>query len=137
MLTELTADGGVATVVIASERMPLGSAITLALLFVASGTVVALLSAKLANQTVGRNRLMGLRLPSTMRSDAAWQAGQQAFAPFGIAAGLGAGLLGAALLLRPTRGVAITIASAASIWLVVLPAIGAFLGDLAAKDAAD
>lgn len=77
---------------------------------------------------------MGLRLPSTLRSQEAWHAGQRAFAPFGIAAGLGCGLLGGALLLRPNEGVAVVLASLASIWLVVLPGIGAFMGDLAAKD---
>ena len=77
---------------------------------------------------------MGLRLPSTLRSDEAWHAGQKAFAPFGLAAGLGCAVLGAGLLLRPSAGVAVVLGSLASIWLVVLPGIGAFMGDLAAKD---
>lgn len=123
------------TTVMASERMPWGSALVLAALFVASGALVALLSWRLADGSVGRNRLMGLRLPSTMRSDRAWEAGQRAFAPFGLAAGIGCAVFGATLLLRPTEGLAVVIASVASIWLVVLPAIGAFVGDQAAKDA--
>lgn len=120
---------------LAAERMPVGAAVILAALFVVSGVLVALLSKRLADGSIGRNRLMGLRLPSTMRSPDAWAAGQRAFAPFGIAAGTGCALLGASLLLRPSRGWAILIASLASIWLVVLPAIGAFMGDLAAKEA--
>jgi uncharacterized membrane protein len=115
--------------------MPLGAALTLAALFVVSGLLVAVLSQRLASGSIVRNRLVGLRLPSTMSSDAAWDAGQRAFAPYGVAAGVGCALLGAALLLRPSEGLAIVIASAASIWLVVLPAIGAFAGDLAAKEA--
>lgn len=122
-------------VVLAGERMPLGSAAVLAGLFVLSGVLVAVLSWKLRSGSIGRNRVVGLRLPSTLRSDAAWEAGQRAFAPFGVAAGVGCAVLGAALLLRPTEGVALVIASAASIWLVVLPAIGGFMGDIAAKDA--
>ena len=43
--------------------------------------------------------------------------------------------VGAGLLLRPSEGVAVVLGSLASIWLVVLPGIGAFMGDLAAKDA--
>lgn len=115
--------------------MPWPGAVGLALLFVIAGGLVAGLSRKLASGSIGRNGVMGLRLPSTLRTDEAWHAGQKAFAPFGIAAGLGCAALGAGLLLRPSEGVAVLLASLASIWLVVLPAIGAFLGDLAAKDA--
>lgn len=115
--------------------MPWPAAIGLALLFIVAGGLVAVLSRKLAAGSVGRNKSMGLRLPSTLRSDEAWLAGQRAFAPFGVAAGVGCALLGAGLLLRPSEGVAVVIGSLASIWLVVLPGIGAFMGDLAAKDA--
>ena len=121
---------------LASERMPMGSAVLLGGLFVLSGILVAVLSRKLASGSIGRNRTMGLRLRSTMRSDAAWEAGQRAFAPYGVAAGAGCAVLGSALLLRPTEGLAVFIASAASVWLVVLPALGALMGDMAAKDAA-
>ncbi len=100
----------------------------------ASGVLVIALSRKLAGGTIGRNSVSGLRLASTLRSDEAWHAGQRAFAPYGAAAGAGSALLGASLLLRPSQGLAITVASAASVWLVVLPAIGAFMGDLAAKE---
>ena len=115
--------------------MPLVGAIGLALLFIVAGALVAGLSRKLASGTVGRNATMGLRLTSTLRSEAAWHAGQKAFAPFGIAAGVGCAALGAGLLFRPNQGVAVVLASLASIWLVVLPGFGAFMGDLAAKDA--
>jgi uncharacterized membrane protein len=115
--------------------MPWPSAIALATLFVVAGTLVAVLSKRLGGGSVGPNHGMGLRLPSTFRSDEAWHAGQRAFAPFGIAGGVGTAVLGASLLLRPGQGLAITIASAAAIWLVVLPGIGAFMGDLAAKEA--
>ena len=124
-----------ADVVGASERMPLGGAAVLAALFVVSGPLVAVLSWRLAAGSIERNHLMGLRLPSTMRSKAAWAAGQRAFGPWGIAAGVGTATLGSTLLLRPPEGWAVFIASAASIWLVVLPAIGAFQGDQAAKRA--
>lgn len=120
-----------------STQMPWSVAIGLALLFIVAGGLVAGLSRKLANGSVGRNGAMGLRLPSTLRSEAAWHAGQQAFAPFGLAAGIGCAALGAGLLLRPSQGIAVTLASLASIWLVVLPGFGAFLGDLAAKDVSD
>lgn len=125
-----------ATAVVGAEstRMPWPAAIVLASLFVISGALVAAVSRKLGSGSVDRNRWMGLRLPSTLASEAAWRAGQQAFAPFGVAAGAGCALLGAGLLLRPSQGVAVVVASLASIWLVVLPGIGAFLGDLAAKD---
>ncbi len=115
-------------------RMPWAAAIGLAGLFVLAGGLVAALSRKLASGSVGRNQRMGLRLPSTLQSDEAWHAGQRAFAPFGVAAGAGCALLGAGLLLRPSEGLAVVLASLASIWLVVLPGFGAFLGDLAAKD---
>lgn len=131
----MMAESVLTPVVLAGERMPLGSAAMLAGLFVLSGVLVAVLSWKLRSGSIGRNRVVGLRLPSTLRSDAAWEAGQRAFAPFGVAAGVGCAVLGAALLLRPTEGVALVIASAASIWLVVVPAIGGFMGDIAAKDA--
>ena len=117
--------------------MPWAGAIGLALLFIVAGGLVAGLSRKLASGSVGRNAMMGLRLPSTLRSEEAWHAGQQAFAPFGLAAGLGCAALGAGLLLRPNEGVAVMLASLASIWLVVLPGLGAFLGDLAAKEISD
>ena len=117
-----------------STRMPWPSAIILAVLFIAAGVVVAAVSRKLAGGTIDRNSLLGLRLPSTLRSDDAWHAGQRAFATYGVAAGAGSALLGASLLLRPSQGLAVTVASAASVWLVVLPAIGAFMGDLAAKE---
>ncbi len=120
---------------LAAERMPMGSAALLGGLFMVSGLLVAWLSRKLASGSIGRNRVMGLRLRSTMRSDAAWDAGQRAFAPYGVAAGVGCALLGSTLLLRPTEGLGVVIASAASIWLVVFPALGALMGDLAAKDA--
>lgn len=130
-------DSGANTFAAESTRMPWLGAIALALLFIVAGGLVAGLSRKLANGTVGRNAAMGLRLPSTLRSEAAWHAGQRAFAPFGVAAGIGCALLGAGLLFRPSEGVAVLLASLASIWLVVLPGFGAFLGDLAAKDAKD
>lgn len=118
-----------------SSRAPWASAIVLAGLFVVAGLLVAALSRKLGSGSVGRNGAMGLRLNSTLQSDEAWHAGQRAFAPFGIAAGVGCAVLGAALLFRPSEGVTVVLASLASIWLVVLPGIGAFMGDLAAKDA--
>lgn len=118
-----------------ADRMPWAGAIGLALLFVVAGGLVAGLSRKLANGSVGRNGGMGLRLPSTLASDEGWHAGQKAFAPFGVAAGIGCAVLGAGLLFRPGQGAAVLLASLASIWLVVLPGFGAFLGDLAAKDA--
>lgn len=118
-----------------ATQMPWAVAILLALLFIIAGGLVASLSRKLAKGSVDRNQAMGLRLPSTLRSEEAWHAGQQAFAPFGVAAGLGCAALGAGLLFRPSQGLAILLASLASIWLVVLPGFGAFLGDLAAKDA--
>lgn len=130
-------DSGANTFAAESTRMPWPGAIGLALLFIVAGGLVAGLSRKLASGTVGRNASMGLRLPSTLRSEAAWHAGQRAFAPFGVAAGIGCALLGAGLLFRPSEGVAVLLASLASIWLVVLPGFGAFLGDLAAKDAND
>ena len=128
-------DSNASVVAAESTRMPWPGAIGLALLFIVAGGLVAGLSRKLASGTVGRNAAMGLRLPSTLRSEAAWNAGQKAFAPFGLAAGVGCAALGAGLLFRPSEGVAIVLASLASIWLVVLPGFGAFLGDLAAKDA--
>lgn len=121
-------------IAVEANRMPWPGAIGLALLFIIAGGLVAGLSRKLASGSVGRNGLMGLRLPSTLRSDEAWHAGQKTFAPFGMAAGIGCAVLGAGLLFRPGQGTAVLLASLASIWLVVLPGIGAFLGDLAAKD---
>ena len=135
MLTESSLETLPQVLAAEAERMPWAGAIGLSAIFVVAGGLVAALSRKLASGSVGRNRLMGLRLPSTLQSEAAWHAGQVAFAPFGIAAGVGSALLGATLLFRPTEGLAIVIASLASIWLVVLPGIGAFMGDLAAKDA--
>ncbi len=123
--------------VIADDRMPLVGAIVIAVAFVVSGVLVAMLSRRLTRGDIGRNPAMGLRLTSTLRSDAAWRAGQAAFAPYGIAAGVGCAVLGASLLLRPPRPTALVIIGAASIWLVVLPGIGAFMGDLAARDAPD
>ncbi len=133
----LDSNASVSRFAIAAEStpMPWSAAILLSLLFIVAGGLVAGLSRKLATGSVGRNDLMGLRLPSTLRSDEAWHAGQKAFAPFGLAAGLGCAVLGAGLLLRPSEGVALVLGSLASIWLVVLPGIGAFMGDLAAKDA--
>lgn len=137
MLSEfVTLDGQAEVLPLASNaRMPWPSAIILAALFVVAGTLVAALSSKLARGSIGPNPTTGLRLGSTLRSEEAWHAGQKAFAPFGIAGGVGTAALGAGLLFRPHQGLAITIASAAAIWLVVLPAVGAFMGDLAAKDA--
>ncbi len=123
-------------VVVASERMPLLGALALGGMFVIGGALVAWLSWKLGTGAVGRNGVVGLRLPSTAVSDEAWQAGQRGFAPFGIAAGVGCAVLAAPVFFRLTQGWATLLLSAASIWLVVLPALGAFVGDQAAKDAA-
>ncbi len=122
--------------VIAAERLPWVPAIVLAVTMVPAGLIVAWLALRLTRGGIERNRLLGLRTNATMASDVAWRVGQEAFGRWGVAAGLGPTIVGLGLLLRPPESVALPVAMASFAWLVGLVGIGAFLGDLAARDAA-
>ena len=122
--------------VIAAERLPWVPAIVFAVSMVPAGLVVAWLARRLTRGDIGRNRLLGLRTNATMASDAAWRTGQEAFGRWGVAAGLGPVIVGLGLLLRPPESIALPTVMASFAWLVGLVGIGAFLGDLAARDTA-
>ena len=67
--------------------MPLTGALLLGLLWVVSGLAVAVVGRRAADGRLGRNALAGIRIRSTLRSDAAWRAGHAAARPASDAAG--------------------------------------------------
>ena len=58
--------------------MPLTAALLVGLLCVVSGIAVAVIDRRAADGRLGRNALAGIRIRSTLRSDAAWRAGHAA-----------------------------------------------------------
>jgi hypothetical protein len=69
------------------ERVPLTGALLIGLLCVVSGLAVAVVGRRAADGRLGRNALAGIRIRSTLRSDAAWLAGHAAARPASDAAG--------------------------------------------------
>ena len=58
--------------------MPLAVALLLGRLMVGAGAVVSGVNRRAADGRLGRNAVAGIRIASTMRSDAAWRAGHAA-----------------------------------------------------------
>ncbi len=119
---------------LAAERLPWIPAIVLAGSLIPAGLLVSWLARRLARGDVGRNRLMGLRTNATMASDEGWRVGQATFARWGVLAGLGPVAAGALLLLRPPNTIGVPVVMGSLAWMVALVGVGAFLGDLAARD---
>ena len=105
-----------------SDPMAWATIALLSPVMVIAGIVVASIGRRGRAGTLRRNRLAGLRTPTTMRSDAAWEAGHRAGGGLLVLAGVlfaGAGLT---LLARPSNIVGMTIVFG-SVGLVVALAL--------------
>jgi hypothetical protein len=91
-----------ATVQVVDEQVPVAARLLLGLLCVVSGIAVALVNRRAADGRLRRNAVAGIRIRSTLRSDAAWRAGHAAARPASDAAGAVFAVTGlAATVVRP------------------------------------
>ncbi|MBT8211915.1 MAG: SdpI family protein [Acidimicrobiia bacterium] len=109
--------------------------LTAAIVLIAGGLVVSWLGQKAAVGNLDRNWVVGIRIPSTLASDEAWDAGHRAAGRILILAG-SAPIIGGALMLVVGWGrdtLAATIALVACGVLVGLVLISGRVADRAAK----
>ena len=102
------------------------------LVLLLAGAVLLVVGRKQRAGTLRRNRLVGLRTPQTLRSDAAWYAAHEGTAGLVATAGMVQILAGTAMLiLQPTGDGAIVLGAAAVTVGLVLTA--GFRGDRIAE----
>lgn len=107
-------------------------AVVLGLLFIASGAGILYISIRTASGEISRNRRCGIRISSTMASDAAWAAGHRAaLIPSSLAAGQMT-LTGMVLLFVSNDDTARLLVLLSSGLLVVGIGVAAFLANQAA-----
>lgn len=119
----------------AGDPMPWGMALFMGLLMIGVGAALGWVASRAAGGGIARNPLAGIRIPSTMRSDAAWVAGHRAARPWLYGAGGAAALSGAVCLFRPSNALGMTSVLIGCGLMVGLVAVGAFAADQAARDA--
>ncbi|MGA8296077.1 MAG: SdpI family protein [Acidimicrobiales bacterium] len=98
------------------------------------GVIVFAIGRMASEGRLPRNPFVGIRIPSTMRSDAAWFAGHSAAAPALKAAGLGP--IGTAIIVaatRPNRDVETSLYRLGVAWLVGGLAVATFQAHRAAQ----
>lgn len=118
------------------DRVPVAAVVACAVVMVGSALLVHVLGVRAADGRLGRNQMVGIRLPATLSSDEAWRAGHKAARrSTGIgAAGMGlAGLL--AVLLHGSKTGFVTSVLVGAAWLLVWVCIGAKKAAAAAESA--
>jgi uncharacterized membrane protein len=120
---------------VTAEPVQLAEALIGAGALALAAALVSLVVRLAATGTLRRNAWAGIRLPATMRSDAAWAAGHRAAVRFTDVAALGA-LVGAgvAVAVRDERGLLFGVLGGGA-WLVVWLVVGARRSLLAARGA--
>ena len=113
--------------------MPLVAGVLTGLVFLFVGLLLCGLAARSAKGSLKRNPWAGIRIPSTMASEAAWDAGHHAAVVPMMLAGVGPALVGALLLTRPSGGTALTVIALASFWLVGWLLVATALASRAAR----
>lgn len=98
--------------------MPLVAGIITGLVLLLVGLLLCSLAHRAAKGSLKRNPWAGIRIPSTMASEAAWDAGHRAAVLPMLVSGVGPTLAGALLLTRPSGGTALTVIALSSFWLV-------------------
>lgn len=116
--------------------IPFGMRIALFVLLVAAGVLLLWTARATATGRVGRNRLMGIRLPSTLASDEAWRAAHVRARPVTTLAGIVGLASGVFALLPVTVPVLAGGVLAGAVGMLGLALYGAFVGGRAAKDVA-
>ena len=114
--------------------MPLGTAIGMGLLLIAAGALLALVAYRSRRGTLTRNWIVGIRTPTTLASDEAWDAAHRAGArPLSIGA-WGTVAAGILLLFRPSNGIGLAVITAGLVWLLAWIFRAAYLGTRAARN---
>lgn len=98
--------------------MPLVASVVTGLVLLLVGLLLCWMALRSAKGSLKRNPWAGIRIPSTMASEAAWDAGHRAAVLPMMVAGVGPAAVGALLLTRPSGGTALTVIALSSFWLV-------------------
>jgi uncharacterized membrane protein len=118
----------------AGDPMPLGVALTLAVLLLGTAALLGWVAVRASAGRLDRNRRVGIRTPRTLGSDEAWRTAHRVAGPWLLAGAVAIAVPGAALLARPTNALGTLLVLTGSGLLVALVAVGALLGDRAAAD---
>ncbi len=86
------------------EPVPIAARVCVAVVLLASGVVVALVTRRAADGRLVRNGAAGIRTRATMASDEAWRAGHAAAQSLSDVAGVAFGMTGLAALGVPSSG---------------------------------
>lgn len=117
-----------------SDPMPLGTAIGLGLLLMATGALLAWVASRSRKGTLSRNWIVGIRTSATLASDEAWDAAHRAGARALSIGGWGTLATGGLLLLRPSNGIGLTVISAGLVWLLAWVFRAGYLGNRAVRN---
>ena len=102
----------------AADPMPWSAIWILLACLVGGGGVVAWVGWRSAAGRLGRNWLVGIRVPATLESDAAWEAAHRAAGSHMFVGGVVPMVAGPFLLSGPTNGVGAVVVLAALAWLL-------------------
>ena len=117
----------------ASDLMPLGVAIGLGVLLIATGLLLAVVAYRSRRGSLPRNWIVGIRSRTTLASDGAWDAAHRAAAPSLLAGAWGSIIAGVALLSRPSNGLGLAVTSIGLVWLLGWVLRGGYVCNRAAR----
>ena len=127
-------------VVLATETgdpVPLAMAFLVGPLLMAAGGLIAWIAIRGWRGELPRNRVAGIRTPTTLGSDEAWDVAHRAAGPWMVLGSLGAIAPGAVLLFRPSNGTATTTIMIGLAVMVTLVIGGGAVGSFAASHVDD
>ena len=120
-----------------SDPMPWSTVVLLVVILLGTAVVMMWIGWRASRGTLRRNAFAGIRTPSTMASDAAWEAAHRAGGRQITQAGVVSLIVGLLLLLRPSNTVGMILLG---IWFVAVMAaaiVSTLRGNRAARAVAD
>lgn len=115
------------------EPIPVFAAVVVGVCLVLGGLVVGLVVRRAASGRLGPNHWAGIRIPSMMRSAAAWQAGHRAARPLTDIGAVGMAAAGVAVLPIRTGGLFGVVVCAGVGWALVWLLVGSRRASRAAR----
>lgn len=118
-----------------AAQIPLAMAFGFGPALMAFGGLVAYLGLLAGRGRLPRNHVAGIRIPATMSSPGAWEAGHRSASPWLMAAGASVMIPGAIALLRPSHGLMVALTMSGLALMVALVGVATALASAAAREA--